>query len=263
MLNDWGPLVLLALAALGAGAVNSIAGGGTLLTFPALTYFVAGEVANATSTLALLPGSMAGAWGYRSEVRQSKRLVLLLLGPSLAGGLVGAKLVVWYPKQFDSLIPWLILTAAVLFLIQPRVTQLLKKRNRDPHAHANTTTTAGVVIFQFFVAVYGGYFGAGIGILMLASLGLMAVGDVHRINGVKTVLASMINAASVAVFLTTPGIIHWKYAAVMAVGAVLGGYVGARTARKLPAVYVRWSIIVIAFALAAFYFWRQWNRIGE
>lgn len=257
MPTDFNILALLALAALAAGACNSVAGGGTLLTFPALTAVVTEAVANATSTIALLPGSMAGAWGYRREVNHNKRLVLTLLAPSLAGGLLGALLVVWYPKQFASLIPWLILTAALLFLIQPIISRLLRKRQAHSQTQAGVGTTAGVIVFQFFVALYGGYFGAGIGILMLASLGLMSVGDIHKMNGVKTVLASMINAASVAVFLATPGIIHWRYAAVMAVGAILGGYLGARTARKLPAVYVRYAVIVIAFGLSAYYFWRQ------
>lgn len=257
MPSDLSTLILLALAAMAAGACNSVAGGGTLLTFPALTAVVTGDVANATSTIALLPGSMAGAWGYRQEVSHNKRLVISLLAPSLAGGLLGALLVVWYPKQFEALIPWLILTAALLFLIQPVVGRFLRKRQAQTQSQTGAGTTVGVIVFQFFVALYGGYFGAGIGILMLASLGLMSVGDIHKMNGVKTVLASTINAASVIVFLASPGIIHWRYAAVMAVGAILGGYIGARTARKLPAVYVRYAVIVIAFGLSAYYFWRQ------
>jgi uncharacterized membrane protein YfcA len=257
MPTDFDILALLALAAMAAGACNSVAGGGTLLTFPALTAVVTGDVANATSTVALLPGSMAGAWGYRREVSHNKRLVLSLLAPSLAGGLLGALLVVWFPKQFESLIPWLILTAAVLFLVQPVVSRLLRKRASHSPVKAGFGTTAGVIVFQFFIALYGGYFGAGIGILMLASLGLMSVGDIHKMNGVKTVLASTINAASVVVFLATPDIIRWRYAAVMAIGAILGGYLGARTARKFPPAYVRYAVIVIAFGLSAFYFWKQ------
>ena len=249
--------LFLAAAALLAGACNSVAGGGTLLTFPALTAVVTGDVANATSTIALLPGSAAGAWGYRREVNTRKRTVLLLLGPSIVGGLLGSLLVVWYPKQFETLIPWLILTAAVLFLVQPVVSKLLKrKKASDPPVHSRWAT-AGVVVFQFFVALYGGYFGAGIGILMLAALGVLAVGDIHQMNGVKTVLATSINASSVVVFLATPGIIRWNYAAVMAIAAIAGGYLGARTARKLPAVYVRNAVIVIAFGLAGYYFWKQ------
>lgn len=260
MSDDLWTYAFLAVAALVAGACNSVAGGGTLLTFPALTAVVTGEVANATSTIALLPGSLAGAWGYRKEVVPLKRVALLLIGPSLLGGLLGALLVVWYPKQFESLIPWLILTAAVLFLVQPIVSKALKKRNPpDPAKPKGWGGTAGVVIFQFFIALYGGYFGAGIGILMLAALGVLAIGDIHKMNGVKTVLASAINAASVAVFLATPGMIRWEYAAVMAVAAIIGGYVGARTARRLPAAYVRNAVIAIAFGLAGYYFWKQLN----
>ena len=257
MLNDLQILFLLAMAAMAAGAVNSVAGGGTLLTFPALTAVVTGDVANATSTVALLPGSVAGAWGYRNEVIQLKSVVALLLGPSIAGGLLGALFVVWFPKQFELLIPWLILVAAILFLIQPLVSRYLRKRNPEHVSKVGIGSKFGVVMFQFFVALYGGYFGAGIGILMLASLGFMAIGDIHKMNGVKTVLASCINAASAVIFLTTPGIIHWRYATVMAVAAIIGGYVGARTARRLPANLVRRVVIVIAFGLVVYYFWQQ------
>ncbi|MFO0938343.1 MAG: sulfite exporter TauE/SafE family protein [Gemmataceae bacterium] len=262
-MHEPGRYILLALAALAAGAVNSIAGGGTLLTFPALTLFVPAEVANATSTIALLPGSLAGAWGYRKEVVTLKSTVMLLIGPSLVGGLLGALFVVWFPDQFKSMVPWLILLAAVLFLIQPMVSRFLKSRSKpaspDVEARPGTRTKLGIVVFQFFVAVYGGYFGAGIGILMLAALGIMAIGDIHKMNGVKTVLATAINTASVAVFLSRPGIIHWQSAIVMALASIAGGYLGARIARKLPANLVRRLVIAIGFGLAAYYFWRQFS----
>jgi uncharacterized membrane protein YfcA len=248
---------LLAVAALFAGAQNSIAGGGTLLTFPALKSIISDAAANATSTLALLPGSLAGAWGYRREVAASRKFVLLMLAPSLLGGFLGAWFVTRDKALFARLVPWLILSAAVLFLIQQPISKWLKthKTDREPSAVGKTL----LIFAQFLIALYGGYFGAGIGILMLTALGFMGVGDIHRMNGVKTVLAAVINTASVVVFIVADAtqsepLIYWHYSGVMAVAAILGGYLGARWARKLPTYVVRAMVIAIGFGLAAYYF---------
>lgn len=245
----------LALAALAAGVVNSLAGGGTLLTFPALLTAVSPVVANGTSTVALVPGSLAAAWGYRRELRAGRRWVALLAAPSLAGGVVGALLVTRLdPRYFDVLIPWLILTAALLFLFQPLLTRPARRR---PAASPPLPAVAGIVAFQFLVAVYGGYFGAGIGILMLSALGLMGLDDVHRINGVKNFLAFLINGVSVAVFVLE-GKVVWRYVAVMAGAAVLGAYLGARVARRLDQRVVRWLVVAVGFLLAAHFFYQRW-----
>lgn len=245
--------VLLAASAFAAGAINSVAGGGTLLTFPTLlSTGIPDTVANATSTLALFPGSFAGSWGYRRELRSVRKFVLRMLPVSVVGGLLGALLLVWFPDAFKVVVPWLILTAAVLFLVQPPLNRFVRKHQHD-HARVGTATTVGVLAFQFLVAVYGGYFGAGIGILMLTALSFMHVGDIHHMNAVKTFLAATINCVSVVVFVAQ-GLIRWDYAAVMCVSAVVGGYLGAHYGRKLPAVYVRWTVIVIGFGLAAYYF---------
>jgi uncharacterized membrane protein YfcA len=181
--------------------------------------------------------------------------LVLLLAPSLAGGLLGSLLVVLLPDStFNGLIPWLILTAAVLFLAQPAVTRWLPQRPEELHPSA--WLRAGLIAFQFFVSVYGGYFGAGIGILMLTSLSLMGMGDVHRVNAVKSVLAVAINGVSVVVFATL-GRIKWEFALPMAVAAIAGGYVGAAVGRRLPRTWVRWFIVVVGFALAGYYFWKQ------
>ncbi len=223
-------LFWLWLSALAAGAVNSVAGGGTLLTFPALLTALsplgpkAAIVANATSTVALVPGSLAGAWGYRSEMRSVRNWILLLLGPSLVGGALGSLLVIYLKESiFNSLVPWLILTAALLFLVQPTLSKLVGQERR-PDAPSGGTVAA-VVLFQFLVAVYGGYFGAGIGILMLSALALMGLPGVHQMNAVKTFLAFCINGVSVVIFVLGEKV-HWSYALVMAVGAILGGYLG-------------------------------------
>jgi uncharacterized membrane protein YfcA len=247
----------LFLSAAAAGAMNSVAGGGTLLTFPALTLVVSPAVANATSTVALLPGSLAGALGFRKEVAESRRFVLRMLAPSVAGGLLGAWLVVEDEKAFGHLIPWLILTAALLFLFQPVVAKAVGRHATDTHA-PGPLLTIGLIGFQFVIAVYGGYFGAGIGILMLTTLGFMGLGSIHKVNGVKTALAATINAASVVVFVGQ-GTVEWRYAGVMAGGAVLGGYAGARLSRRLPAKWVRAVVIVTALGLSGWYFWKEYG----
>lgn len=247
-------LVYLALCASAfvAGVMNSVAGGGTLLTFPALTQVVPFVVANATSTVALLPGSLAGAWGYRKELAHVRGFALRLLPVSLAGGWLGSELASRYPNQFAVLVPWLLLTAAVLFLIQPLVSRALKRKAGAAATPPSVRTAVGVMAFQFLVATYGGYFGAGIGILMLTALGFMGVGDIHRMNAVKTFLAAAINGVSVIVFIRD-GLVNWPFAGAMAVAAVCGGYAGARVARRLPAVYVRWAVVVIALGLVVYY----------
>lgn len=247
----------LFLAAFTAGIMNAVAGGGTLLTFPTLIAALAmfGEeaaaMANATSTLALLPGSLAGAWGFRAELVTNRRFVIRMLGPSLVGGLIGSLLLAGYPEAFETLVPWLVLSAAILFLIQPPLVRMVR-RWQGSH-EAGPALLAGLMIFQFWVAVYGGYFGAGIGILMLTALGFMGVGDIHHMNGIKTVLAAAINAVTVVVVVAA-GMVYWPYAGVMAVASVLGGYTGARVSRRLPPVVVRTVVVVIGFGLAAFFF---------
>lgn len=255
-MNDWLYVFLCASAFL-AGVMNSVAGGGTLLTFPALLTALkplgdaAAAVANATSTVALLPGSFAGAVGYRKELYESRRFVVRMIAPSLAGGFLGALLVAKYQAGFNRLVPWLILTAALLFVIQAPISKYL--RTHRPDHEPGPRTQLGLVLAQFLIAVYGGYFGAGIGILMLTALGFMGVGDIHRMNAVKTILAALINAASVVVFVGS-GLVKWGLAWPMVLAAILGGYAGARVARRLPAAYVRYAVIVIGFGLAAYYF---------
>ncbi len=260
-------LFWLCLSALAAGVINSVAGGGTLLTFSTLLVALAGlgpaeaaVVANATSTVALVPGSLAGAWGYRREMRQAWRWVLLLLAPSMIGGAVGTLLVTRLnPKYFETLVPWLILTAALLFMVQPALTKLLQLR---PQAMPSRRTIVAVVLFQLFVAVYGGYFGAGIGILMLSALALMGLPGVHQMNAVKTFLAFCINGVSVVIFVAEKKV-DWRYAPVMAASSVVGGYLGARVARHIRPRFVRWFIIATGLTLAGFYFYRQFLTAGR
>jgi len=249
----------LSLAALAAGAVNSLAGGGTLLTFPVLTAALAAKGvddakvwANATSTVALVPGALAGAWGYRGEIGHVRHWLTILIPPSLVGGVIGSVLLTRLePHYFAIVVPWLLLGAAAVFLFDT-----LWGSARKPRPEAKSRmAVAGLVFFQFGVGVYGGYFGAGIGILMLSALALMGVGDIHRMNSLKTLLNGCINGVSVVVFVWN-GKVEWKCALPMAVAAIVGGYLGARLALKVKPRVVRWIVIAIGFGLAALYFWR-------
>jgi uncharacterized protein len=245
---------LLFLAALLAGAVNSIAGGGTLLTFPVLLAIINPVAANATSTLALLPGSIASIWGYRTEVTGSRRWLFLLWPSSLAGGILGALAVTRFPEQvFENLVPWLLLTASTLLLIQRPIARWI---GAHPHDQPKRGTLVAVIFFQLLVAIYGGYFGAGIGILMLSSLAFMGIPDIHRMNALKAVLGSTINGVTAVVFIISK-VVVWKYALVMAVASIIGGYAGARLARKLPAANARMIVIAIGFGVAAYTFYKR------
>ena len=259
-------ILLACIAALCAGAVNSVAGGGTLLTFPVLMAVLTPElgsdklaavVANQTSTAALIPGIFAAAWGYRRQLVHSKRWLKWLLPPSLVGGYIGGRLVVDFPDHFGALVPWLILTAAVLFVLQPQIARWIGIGK--PHAEPSSATVAGIVVFQFFVAIYGGYFGAGIGILMLSALGLMGLSDIHVINGLKNCLAFSLNIVALAVFVTR-GMIQWHLAVPMLFASIAGGYMGATMAQKIDRQVVRRIIVVIGFTLAIYYFWRQFAK---
>jgi hypothetical protein len=255
-MSEWlSPWLWLCLSALAAGVVNAVAGGGTLLTFPTLLTVVPPVVANATSTVALVPGSLGGAWGYRRQLRAASRWLVVLAPPSLVGGVVGSLLVTELDESiFQALVPWLILTATLLFMAQP----LAVRWSGRPHGPPSGRTVAAVVVFQFFVAVYGGYFGAGIGILMLSALGLMGLADVHEMNAVKNFLAVLINGVSVVVF-AWEGKVAYHYAAVMAVSAVVGGYLGASVARRVRPAIVRWIAVSIGLALAAYFFYKRWG----
>jgi uncharacterized membrane protein YfcA len=247
-------LVLALVAAAAAGAVNAIAGGGTLLTFPAIVGLgVTPLVANATSTVALWPGSLASMWGYRHELTGARRWVIGFAAPSLTGGALGAWLLLHTPPAaFDRIVPFLVLGATVLFLAQGPL--LRRLHPRSPEASPRWSFLAA----QLLVAVYGGYFGAGIGILMLAVLGFMGLTNIHRMNGLKNWGALSINAVAVILF-AAGGIVNWPIALTMAVGGMLGGYAGSRLAQRVGQQGVRHAIVAIG--LAAFV-WLLLRRPG-
>jgi uncharacterized protein len=236
------------LAACVAGAINAVAGGGTLVTFPTLVWLGVPSVnANMTNTVALWPGSLGGFWGYRRELRDMDRSVYGLLVPSVAGGLVGAVLLDITPTDvFDRLVPILILFATVLFMLQ----DVIQRRfNLVPTEERKLRWFSGTMAFQLAVSVYGGYFGAAQGILMLATLTMMGHSDIHRMNGVKSLLATGINGAA-AIYFAFSGKVVWDDAAIMAVGSVVGGVAGAGVARRVGRLAVRRIVVVIGFVAA-------------
>jgi len=244
----WNWSLLLGSAFL-AGAVNSIAGGGTLLTFPSLLTVLGPVQANATSTLALLPGSLAAGWGYRKEIAASKHHLKRLMPSSFLGGVIGSLLVIRLPERvFAHLVPWLLVTASILMLLQRPLTRYI---GAHPHEKPSRGTVAAIVAFQFLVGVYGGYFGAGIGILMLSALAFVGIHDIHEMNGVKTLLGSTINGITAVIFAAS-GVIVWHYALAMSVAAIAGGYAGARVARRMKDQYVRAIVVAIGLAVAAY-----------
>jgi uncharacterized membrane protein YfcA len=253
------PLQILALvaASLGAGVMNAMAGGGTILTFP--TLLLAGLpsiAANATSTVALLPGALASLYGYRGEVRQNPGWLRTLFLPSLIGGTIGSVLLLRTPeKVFAALAPLLILFATVLFMIQGALSRRAPRTVDDP-AGLSRGRLAAASLLQFGVAVYGGYFGAGIGILMLALLGFLGMSNIHAANGVKNFFGFCINVVAAAYFVYR-GAVVWPAALVIVGGATLGGYGGARFAQRIGKQKARVAVIVIGLAVTAILFWQQ------
>jgi len=243
-------------AAFVAGAVNSVAGGGTLLSFPALMGVgVASTIANATNSAALAPGSFASFYGYRKEIFGVRHLLPALTLVSVAGSALGALLLLRTPTPlFDKLVPFLVLAATLLFAFQDKLKKLGKRPASPDHLERLSLPVAA---FLFVVAVYGGYFGAGIGILTLAALGMIGMTEIHRMNGLKALFAGVINlVAAVTLFLAHKVDLHAFW--VMSVGAILGGWLGAGGARKVGAGNVRKLVIVIGVGLSLQTIWKFW-----
>jgi uncharacterized protein len=246
--------LLVFAAACVAGAINSVAGGGTLITVPTLIWLGMPAInANATSTVALWPGSLSGAWAFRREMQEGDSRVFALIVPSLFGGLTGAILLHHTPPDvFERLIPGLILFATCLFMAQE---PLQRRFNLTAMHNARSHWLSWTMLFQLLVGVYGGYFGAGIGIMMLAALSLMGHTDIHHMNGVKNLLAVAINGVAIA-YLVFTGLILWPDALVMAVGSIVGGLAGAGIARRVGRPIVRRIVIGVGFGMALSMFLR-------
>ena len=256
-------LLAVVLISAVAGAMNAVAGGGTLLTFPALIGLgIPPLVANATSTVALWPGSAGSIWGYRGELAGARKWAIGFALPSLAGGLVGALLLLATDeKTFSDLVPWLVLGATALFIAQGPLSRWLKGRVRSPMGAPDDDGTTrfpapSLLAFQFMIGIYGGYFGAGAGILMLAALGLMGLTNIHRMNGLKNWGGLCMNAVA-AVTFSISGLVNWPVALSMAVGAAGGGYLGSRTAQRVGQQAVRGVIVAIGLGSGIWLLFRR------
>jgi uncharacterized protein len=252
----WG----LALAGAAAGAINAVAGGGTLLTFPTLLFFNTPPIiANATSTLALVIGTSGSIYGYRQHLGPIKPWLWRFVPISLLGGLLGAVLLTCTSNRlFSRLVPFLILFATLLFLAQGIFRRLALLEEQSARAGSRSLIW-GAVVFQFAVAVYGGYFGAGIGILMLASLGFLGLSHIHEMNTLKTILGSLINLVAAALFIRAD-LINWPKAGVMTIGALAGYFLGSHYAQRIPQARVRHIITLIGFILSAITFYQEFVR---
>lgn len=262
----------LFLAAVLAGALNSVAGGGSFISFPTLLFTGVPSIpANATNTIAMFPGSVASIPAYRKDFANERRELLLFSAVSVVGGVLGAVILLRTPpKLFDHLIPWLLLIATLIFAFGGSVGQWLRARREgcapadaasmdDGSVTGEQSPRALLVVMavQFIIAMYGGFFGGGIGIMMLAGLSLLGMRDIHAMNALKVVLASVINGVAVIAFIIA-GAIYWPQALVMIVGAVTGGYGGAALAHRVPPLYVRRFVIVVGLLISAYFFYKTY-----
>ncbi len=267
----------LFLAAILAGALNSVAGGGSFISFPTLVLTGVPSIqANATNTVALWPGGLASIPPYRKDLTHERRELITFSVVSLIGGVLGAVILLRTPQAlFQQLIPWLLLIATLIFAFGGNAAQWLRRRRsgaqndtRDADSDGDTdgaandagpltrttpTTLIVVLVIQFVIALYGGFFGGGIGIMMLAGFALLNMRDIHAMNALKVVLSSVINGVAIIAFAIA-GAIYWPQALLMVVGSIIGGYGGAATAHRVPPIYVRRFAIAVGLVISAYFF---------
>ena len=250
-------IVFLFFAGALGGALNAVAGGGSFVAFPALLFTgVAPIAANATNTVALWVGVTASTGAYRRHLDISRRVMTPLAITSVIGGIAGAYLLLHTPAQtFLHVLPWLMLGATLLFMFGGR----LSRGSGGSIAHdASTSALAVAALFELVVAVYGGYFGGGVGIINLAMLAALGMTDIHAMNALKVVLGGIINGVAVVTFILK-GAVVWKQGSIMIVGALVGGYLGAHYAQKLPAPWIRSFVIVVGTTMTAYFFWKGYH----
>ncbi|MFD4428999.1 sulfite exporter TauE/SafE family protein [Nocardia sp. NPDC058497] len=242
----WLQQVAIFAAGIAAGGINTIVGSGTLITFPALLAFgVPPVTANVSNTIGLVPGSISGVIGYRRELEGQRSRLLQLGTASLLGGITGAILLLTMPAEaFKAIVPVLIIAALVLVVVQPRLAAWVKARREGGDVEAPAHGGPILLVAVFGTGIYGGYFGAAQGVLLLGLLGVFVHEDIQRLNAVKNVLALIVNAVSAAIFIVIAEV-NWQAVALIAVGSIIGGQLGAKVGRKLSPNVLRAVIVIV------------------
>jgi hypothetical protein len=249
---------LIFIAAFFAGAINGIAGGGSFILFPTLLFLGIPPIpANATNAIALLPGTIASSGAYRREIGKDKRTLIQICGLGAIGGIVGAILLLRTPPDnFLKMLPYLLLTATLAFTFSKNLSSWVEQ-HQSRFAKLKVLRTVLVTLLQLIVAVYGGFFGGGMGILFLASFALMGMTNIYQMNGYKTILTSCINAVIIIPFVNA-GVILWQEAAIAAIAAIIGGYMSAYYAQRIDPKLVRFFVIGVGSVLTIYFFVRSW-----
>jgi uncharacterized protein len=244
--------IFLFVAGMIGGALNAVAGGGSFIAFPTLLWCGVPPIqANATNTIALWTAAAASGGAYRKRLDVPRRVFVPLLIASLIGGLAGAFLLLKTPaRTFMEVLPWLTLGATLLFAFGKK---LAGSRISGVGRDATSRAIAGAALFQLAVAVYGGYFGGGMGIVMLAMLAVLGMTDVHAMNALKSIMGFVINGVAVVAFIVARAV-YWRQGLVMIVGGIVGGYFGAHYAQKLPALWIRWFVILVGTGMTIYFF---------
>lgn len=246
-------LLLIFLAAIGAGAVNALAGGGTLITFPMLVFLgIPPVTASVTNTVALCPGYLGGTLAQRNDLRGQEKRLRLIVPASVVGGVLGGYLLLQTgEKLFSQLVPYLILLASGLLAAQDPIRAWLTRRLGESHHSLESFTWIPVGV----ASIYGGYFGAGLGVMLLSALGLTANDSLTRLNALKQAVSFIVNVAA-AIFFLFSGKVEWTAAVVMAVGALIGGLLGGKLAGRVKPSTLRWTVVIIGIVIAIIYFIR-------
>jgi uncharacterized membrane protein YfcA len=249
-------VIFLFFAGVLGGALNSVAGGGSFIAFPALLFTGVPPIpANATNTIALWTAAAASGGAYRKHLDVPRRVMIPLLAASFLGGLAGAFLLLKTPAHtFMRVLPWLTLGATLLFAFGKK----FAGGRKSIIEHETTgAALAGATLFQLAVAVYGGYFGGGMGIVILAMLAALGMTDIHAMNALKSVMGFVINGVAVVTFILA-GAVYWKHGIIMIAGAIVGGYVGAHYAQKMPQSWIRLFVVLVGTGMTVYFFWKSY-----